>query len=440
MKPRQLLRSTTWLPAIFIVMLTLSDSAQAAVHKYDVLYPFQGGTDGSQPTGSLIVDASGNLYGSTAEGGSGPCQMNQQVVGCGTVFELSPPAGKNKFWTKTLLYDFQGPDGNSPSALIADSAGNLYGVTEFGGSGQCSVYQIPGCGIVFELSPTAGGAWTETILYNFQGGSDGTLPFRSLVRDSAGNLYSVTMLSYQSSPGVVFELSPPAAGDGQWTESVLFSGYGDKVPIDIYANLILDAKGNLYSTSVFGGTSDAGTVFELRRPPTKDGVWTEINLYSFDSQEDNGDGPVSPVIFDSKGNLYGTLFAGGLWGEVFQLSPPRKKGGAWTENVLYSFGGGTKGLNPFSGLIFDQNGNLYGNTFGDDGIDPVVFGTVYKLTQHSDGSWGENLLHEFLDQPAEFPVGELVFGSKGELYGATAAGDSSAPGGVVFRISFGMDR
>jgi hypothetical protein len=313
-------------------------------------------------------------------------------------------------------------------------------VTEFGGNGQCTLFQIPGCGIVFELSPTAGGAWTETILYNFQGGSDGTLPFRSLVRDSAGNLYGPTMLSYGSGPGVVFELSPPGAGGGQWTENVLFSGYGDKVPIDIYACLILDAKGNLYSTSVFGGTSDAGTVFELRRPLTKEGAWTEINLYSFDSQEDHGDGPVSPVVFDGKGNLYGTLFAGGSWGQVFQLSPPRKKGGAWTESVLYSFGGGRAGLNPFSGLIFDQAGNLYSNTYGDDGMNPVVFGTVYKLTEHAKNSWGESLLHEFEDHPAEFPLGELVFGSQGDLYGATVAGDSASPGGVVFSISLGMNR
>jgi hypothetical protein len=439
MKPRQLLRSTTWLPAIFILILTLSGGAQAVAHRYDVLYPFHGGTDGSEPTGSLIVDALGNLYGSTAEGGSGQCQMNQQVVGCGTVFELSPPAGKSKHWTKTLLYDFQGPDGSSPSSLIADSAGNLYGVTEFGGNGQCSSWEIPGCGIVFELSPAAG-TWTETILYNFQGGSDGELPAVALVSDSAGNLYGATMLSDGSGPGIVFELSPPGAGDGQWTESVLFSGYGNQVPIDLYASLILDQKGNLYSTSVFGGTYDSGTVFELRRPLTKDGSWTEVNLHSFDRQEDNGDGPVSPVIFDTEGNLYGTLFAGGLWGQVFQLSPPKKKGGAWTESVLYSFGGDKAGLNPFSGLIFDQAGSLYSNTYGDDGTNPVVFGIVYRLTQHPKGSWGENLLHEFKDHPAEFPVGKLVFGSQGELYGAAAAGDSAAPGGVVFRISFGEDR
>jgi len=409
--------------------------AYATAAKYEVLYRFQGASDGSQPTGSLVVDALGNLYGTTAEGGSGQCQMNQQVVGCGTVFELSPPAGKNKYWTKTVLYDFQGPDGNSPSALIADSAGNLYGVTEFGGNGQCNNWQIPGCGTVFELSPAAG-AWTETILYNFQGSSDGELPAVALVSDSAGNLYGTTMLSDGSGPGVVFELSPPGAGDGQWTEAVLFSGYGNRVPNDLYASLILDQKGDLYSTSVFGGTYDAGTVFELRRPETKGGAWTEINLYSFD----NGDGPVSPVIFDSKGNLYGTLFAGGLWGEVFQLSPPRKKGGAWTENVLYSFGGGTAGLDPFSGLIFDQSGNLYSNTYGDDGTNPIVFGTVYKLIRRANSSWGESLLHEFEDHPAEFPVGKLVFGSQGELYGATAAGDTAAPGGVVFRLSFGVDR
>jgi hypothetical protein len=435
MKPTQWLRFTIWLPTVFIFMLTVSGSAQAGVHKYDVLYAFQGGADGGQPTGSLIVDASGNLYGTTAQGGSGQCQMNGQVVGCGTVFELSPPPGKDKHWTKTLLYDFQGPDGNSPSALIGDTSGNLYGVTEFGGNGQCITWQIPGCGIVFELSPAAG-AWSETILYNFQGGSDGELPAVALVNDSVGNLYGTTMLSSGSSPGIVFELSPPGAGGGEWTESVLFSGFGYELPDGLYASLILDAKGNLYSTSVSGGSNDQGTVFELSPPRTKGGAWTETTLYSFDSYI----GPVSPVIFDSKGNLYGTLFTGGTWGQVFKLAPPMKKGGVWTESVLYDFGGGTAGLNPFSGLISDQAGNLYSNTYGDDGMKPVVFGTVYKLTQRAKNSWQESLLHEFEDHPAEFPVGKLVFGSRGELYGATAAGHTAAPGGVVFRISFGADR
>jgi hypothetical protein len=434
MKPRQLLRATTWLLTFSMFMLTLPDNVQAAARRYDVLYPFQGGSDGSEPTGSLIVDASGNLYGTTAQGGSGQCQSNGQVVGCGTVFELSPPVGKNKNWTKTLLYDFRGPDGDSPSPLIADSAGNLYGVTEFGGDGQCNVYQIPGCGIVFELSPAAG-AWTETILYNFQGHADGDLPSVALVSDSAGNLYGTTFLS-SAGYGIVFELSPSGAEDGQWTENVLFSAFFSHDPEGLYASLILDQKGNLYTTSVSGGKYDAGTVFELSPPLVKGGPWAESTLYNFD----NSFGPVSPLIFDSKGNLYGTWFEGGTWGQVFELSPPEKKDGAWKERALYDFGGGTAGLDPFSGVIFDDAGNLYGNTYGDDGTNPVVFGTAYKLAQHANGSWGENLLHEFEDHPAEFPVGQLVFGSQGELYGATALGDSAAPGGVVFRISSGMDR
>jgi hypothetical protein len=434
MKPKQLIRLVAWFPTIFIFILTVSDSARAVPHKYHILHAFQGGIDGAQPTGSLVVDAVGNLYGSTAQGGSGQCQSNGTIVGCGTVFELSPPTGGKKYWTKTLLYDFQGSDGNSPSPLIADSAGNLYGVTEFGGNGQCNLYQIPGCGTVFELSPGAG-AWTETILYNFQGSSDGELPAVALVNDSAGNLYGTTMLSGGSNPGIVFELSPPGGGGG-WTESILFFGFGNQLPDGLYASLILDQKGNLYSTSVNGGAYDAGTVFELSPPIVKGGAWTETTLYSFDSYI----GPVSPVIFDGKGNLFGTLFEGGLWGQVFELSPPKNKGGDWTESVLYSFAGGTAGLNPFAGLVFDQAGNLYGNTYGDDGMDPVVFGTVYKLIPRAKGSWGENLLHEFEDDPAEFPVGKLVFGLQGDLYGAAAGGNSSAPGGVVFSISFGMDR
>jgi hypothetical protein len=420
--------------ALFIVMLICAGSARAVKPKYDVLYPFQAGNDGTGPSGTLILDASGNLYGTTYLGGTGQCVSNGVVVGCGTVFELSPPPAKKRgFWTKTILFDFQGSDGNSPlGGLIWDAAGNLYGTTEFGGNGPCNDWQIPGCGLVFELSPSSGGGWKETILYNFQGGADGEHPVVGVVADSFGNLYGTTILSSRSGPGVVYELSPSG---GSWTETVLYvSGYGKRAPNDLYASLILDQQGNLYTTSVYGGDHDAGTVFELS-PSKNGGAWTETNLYSF--HEVGGIGSTAPVVFDKKGNLYGTLFFGGAYGSVFQLSPPKTKGDVWTETVLYGFGGGTDGINPFAGVIFDQAGSLYGDTaYGGQPGGGAGYGTVFKLKPHGKGPWKETVLHRFQDHPAEYPGVNLVFGPQGELYGVTASGNSSAPGGVVFKISF----
>jgi uncharacterized repeat protein (TIGR03803 family) len=211
-------------------------------------------TDGSSPEYGLVIDAAGNLYGTTPSGG---------IHDYGTVFELSPTVGGG--WTETVLHNFNqnGTDGALPSAaLIFDAAGNLYGTTSAGG-----LYYD---GTVFELSPTVGGGWTETVLHNFnQNGTDGVSPSGGLIFDAAGNLYGTTFAGGLYLDGTVFELSP--AGGGAWTETVLYTFCSQNDCRDgsfPAAGLIFDAAGNLYGTTQGSGSMSnlyyGETVFELR--------------------------------------------------------------------------------------------------------------------------------------------------------------------------------
>lgn len=337
--------------------------------KSKVVYAFTGASDGYDPVGNLTFDSQGNIYGVTSQGGTAACS-------CGTVFKLTPASGG---WKHSLLYRFDPTktrsDGMNPEAgVILDAAGNLYGTTPNGGNG-CDF----SCGVVYELSPTANGAWTETILYNFKGGggfgpNDGELSVAPLVFDAQGNLYGTTPWGGANSSGdcgseptgcgVVFELSPN--GSGGWTESVIHnfdSGKGDGFhPTD---GLVLDADGNLYGTTTWGGLNSCsggsycGTAFELS--PASGGTWTETVLHSFSSSQ--GYGPSAGLIFDSTGNLYGTTVWGGVYneGSAFELSP--KSGGGWQASTLHSFGNGMDGQRPNTTLVMDASGDLYGGTF-----------------------------------------------------------------------------
>jgi len=221
--------------------------------KETILHTFENnGKDGCYPYAGLVLDASGNLYGTTSQGGG--------ANGFGTVFELTKA---HDGWVEKLLhtFSFNDEDGFYPTAgLTFDSAGNLYGTTRSGGRSICET----GCGIVFELSPTAGGSWMERILHTFDrhGGADGYYPAGSLIFDAAGNLYGTTYSggTYHID-GTAFELTPRTGGPG-WTEKVLHSfdrGDGDEP----WGGLISDPKGNLYGTTYFGGTYGGGTVFEI---------------------------------------------------------------------------------------------------------------------------------------------------------------------------------
>lgn len=340
--------------------------------KSTILYRFAGGEDGAHPAAGLIFDKAGNLYGTTQAGGRGKQSE-------GTVFKLSP--SENGTWTETVLYRFTGgaSDGAEPKAdLIFDTKGNLYGTTPYGGIG-C---EPTGCGTVFELTPQTDGTWKETLLHLFAGGdNDGASPWAKVTLDAAGNLYGTTVYgayrsacNYSSGCGAVFELTPNA--HGKWNEKLLYAFAGARGS-DPEGGLILDSAGNLYGTTTGGGEFRGGTAFELIH-----GAWTHKILHSFHFNHKHyhkdGDEPSATLVMDQSGNLYGTTVSGGAYGPfgiVFELTLTN---GQWTETVLHSFdNNGEDGLVPYSNLVLDSAGNLYGTTSGGG---TGGYGTVFEVT------------------------------------------------------------
>src|SRR5271166_1965825 len=332
---------------------------------FQPLYSFAGGTDGANPQARVIVGPDGALYGTTQYGGAG----------YGTVFRLSPQPTACKTalcpWKETVIYRFAGgTDGDNPfSEVVFDQSGSLYGTTAQGGTGSCDTSYT--CGVVFELTPS-NGSWTESVLYRFTGGSDGGAPAAGLIFDSAGNLYGTATVGGLNNQGTVFQLTPEGSG---WAENVLHSFMGT----DGYqpeSSLIFDQQGNLYGTTIYGGSTygsspGGGVAFELM---PSGGKWTETLLYSFGAQDGDGINPYDRLLMDANGNLYGTASAGGLdgIGNIFKLT---NSGGEWAAAVLHNFTDGSDGAHPFGGLIFDAKGNLYGTTDsgGTDG-----FGVVFE--------------------------------------------------------------
>jgi uncharacterized repeat protein (TIGR03803 family) len=291
--------------------------------------------------------------------------------------------------TETVLYSFGAypTDGVFPEGgLLFDSQGNIYGTTNAGGA-NC---EFGGCGgTIYELSPTVGGGWTETILYNFcsTGNSstcpDGSYPLAGLIMDAQGNLYGTTAGGGTGAEGIVFRLSPPSVQGGSWTQTVLwtFLMSPENGTLPWYGKLNMDASGNIYGTTLGGGSKGLGTVFELS--PLPDGTYFFSIQHSFSGND--GIGPEYGVTFDSAGNLYGTAFAGGRGksicnqgcGLVYKLTP---SGGAWQETVLYEFDR-VVGAYPISPVSIDRFGNLYG-TFEHGGTGICLYGTcggVFKL-------------------------------------------------------------
>jgi len=426
---------------IAIAMTTLGSRPVPSSHE-QVLYSFQNtAQDGNTPFAGLIFDTAGNLYGTTAFGGNGGCP-SAEFPGCGTVFELSPESGGG--WTETVLYNFQqdGSDGIYPYAdVILDASGNLYGTTEGGGSGgECSSNGFPGCGTVFELSPQSGGRWTESVLHSFQNNlQDGIIPFAGLILDASGNLYGTTGFGGTTSHGTVFELLPQSGGG--WAEAVLHSFNGTDGN-DPGGSLILDAVGNLYGTAQSGGSSGCtinavgcGTVFELS--PNSGGHWTEKVLHTFQNNGRDGNNPIGGLIFDAAGNLYGATGAGGSAGAgtVFQLK--QQSGGGWAEQVLYTFSGtGKDGSAPTAGLVLDKGGNLIGTALGGRG--QIGGGVVFEVRRIKGGAYAERLLYDFMGRAGDGidPEGGVILDTAGNLYGTTAFGGSSICGAQTCRTVF----
>lgn len=249
---------------------------------------------------------------------------------------------------------------------------------------------LPAIVTAVALSVTSSAEATEQIIYTFTGMADGGSPQTGLVVDSKGNLYGTTFQGGANFEGTVFELTPSA--NGTWTEQVIHNFAGFSGTLDgafPYGTLVFDAKGNLYGTTDSGGASFQGTVFELS--PQSDGTWTEKVLYSFGGL--NGASPFAGVILDGAGNVYGTTYSGGSYGFgiVYELVPGAN--GTWTEKVLHNFTGGIDGAYSFFGsLAFDSGGNLYGETYTGGAHD---YGVVYQLSPGANGVWTEKVIHAF---------------------------------------------
>lgn len=394
-----------------IAFTILSISSAHAGNAYQVLHYFYN-QPASHPGAALVADAQGNLYGTAERSGGGGCGGG----GCGAVFELTRDAAGT--WHTTTIHSFTGPDGANPmGSLIFDSSGNLYGTTSSGGANNF--------GAVFELS-RSGKVWDEKVLYSFGLPPDAGLPTAALIFDAAGNLYG-TGAGGTANGGAVFTLQPSGSG---WNESVIYNFANDPTAPGGSAptgNLVFDTAGSLYGVTVQGGKNEVGIVYELT--PSAGDSWTETVLHQFTNGAD-GAGPMAGVVFDSSGNLYGTTAAGGDssgfcqspnhgCGTVFEL---KLSNGNWTFSLLHAFTGFA--TTPFSGLVLDAAGNLYGTTWSGASNKGVAF----KMS-HSSGGWTYTLLHGFAPQSGANPAGALIL-YQGILYGTTFYGGAAQSGGV----------
>lgn len=313
---------------------------------YELLYMFKYGYDGAYPQGTLVMDSSGNLYGTTWQAG---------FYNSGTIYELSPNAAGR--WDFSVLHAFNGVDDGwgSDSGMVFDAAGNLYGNTSGGG--------VYGGGTAFELTRDSTGKWEYRNIFNFSADNGGVVT--NLVIDTEGNLYGA---GYS---GLV-ELSPQA--DGSWAETSSYT-FNSADGIGAYGELTRDSAGNLYLTNGGGGEFHGGTALQLS--PQSDGTWVSTVLHSFESTPADGRFPASGLVLDQAGNLYGTTKSGGRLkeGTVFKLT--NNGNGNWAESILYSFAAGADGYNPQTGLVLDQKGNIYGvTTWGGAKGQGVVFKIV----------------------------------------------------------------
>lgn len=423
--PRSLLIRLSLLTILIATLFT--GAAFAAGPSEYIIYNFPWYTSEFLWAG-IVADSAGNLYGTSA------AYYNS---GDGNVYQLVRPVPPATRWEYNLLYNFSGSDGYEPQGgVILDAAGKLYGTTTGGGASNL--------GIVFELSPpaVAGDTWTETVLYNFKGGTtDGDSPsnLQTVVFDKAGNLYGVTTsggIPKSEDPrcptdgcGVVYELTPPATAGAEWTETVIhyFNGTQGYSPV---GTPIFDAKGNLYGAAAAGGLNDGGVIYKMIPPATTGGAWTYKTLYAFGSNPNDAVGPESSLTLNG-GVLYGAAGPNLTdLGSIFQVAPPAVAGGAWTESVLYHFGSvANDGAYPNS-VIFDKVGNLYGTT-RQGGGDTRYYcntgcGTAFELSPPATAGadWTETILHSFPSRGGDGtgPTGSLLFDKNGRLLGITASG------------------
>ncbi len=398
----------------FCAMLFLLFSSGSVTHAHarvneSVLYSypcsefeFGCGQEGPGPLGPLIRDSVGNLYGTTSTGNNVGCSTQ---IGCGNVYELSPDGSGG--WTQKILYTFAGgTDGINPvSGVIMDSSGDLYGVTEWGGGGSCNANY--GCGTVFKLTKS-GSAWTESVIATF-GGTFEAFPQGTLTFDKKGNIYGATSGATANCPnfsacGTVFVLSPSSNG---WQQTVLYS-FRDAPDISVpNGPLIFGPDGSLYGVG-YGGAYGAGGVFRLT---PSSGKWKETVIWNFTGGVD-GDLPNGILFY--QGELYGTTLYQGSFnaGTIFKLTPSV---GSWSFTLMYNFTGGNDGGHPSAGFI-KAGGKFYGAT-SLGGL--YQYGTVYQLTPLSNGAFAEDVAYNFTGgTDGGNPNNQLVAGPN-ELFGTT---------------------
>ena len=426
------LQSALWNPRraaiALIAILLFTIAAHQAAAQESVIYSFGAPGCVAQPDDAPVFDAKGNIFGTC---------LGPQPNG-GFVYELSPASGGG--WIEKIILPFDSigdsATGDQPNGLTIDSNGNLYGTTSQGGANNT--------GVVFELSPGAGGVWTETILHNFgpSSGPDGTTPLSGVILDAAGNLYGTTSTGGPNfGDGTAYELSPGAGG--VWTETFLHTfTYVDAAGSGPTSRLVFDAKGNLYGMTPASGGADAGAVFKLA--PQGAGVWTASILYTFGiTNTTDAINPVGALVFDGSGNLYGASNSGGINSEglVFKLSPISGGGVPWTETLLHQFiSDGTDGVNPVGGVAFDSKGNLYGTT-SSGGLYKGVFaqfgyGTIYEIAAAATAPTYKvlyNFDYALSGTDSFHPYSNPVFDAAGNLYGASSGGSDA--GGSVYELA-----
>lgn len=404
-----------------IIALVLAAVMQGKAQQETVLHNFPSSKDdGANNYGSLVRDAAGNLYGATTSGGS---------YGVGTVYMLSPRADGG--WSETILHEFNNNgDGYLPYAGVAlDAAGNIYGTTCFGGAFDL--------GTVYEISSNAKGARHVKILHSFRGsGVDGECPYAGVVLGASGSLYGTTTEGGENYEGTVFQMTPMP--DGTWDEKIVHN-FPAACCIDVDGNtphggLTFDSAGNLYGTTVVGGSDGGGVVFELLQTPTG---WEEKILHSFSNNGVDGLHPYAGVTLDSRGNLFGATIEGGDCAEfdcgtVFELIPTAD--GPWREGIIHNFtpGQNSDGGTAYGGVVFDAAGNLYGTT---SYAGTYNGGVVFELTPRGEG-WSETILYAFdlevIDGTG--PTAAVVLDGEGHVYGTTLTGGREG-GGFAFEIT-----
>jgi len=372
-----------------------------------VLYKFTGTRDGVNPSPSIVA-TEGNLCGITQVGG----------LGYGTVYVLSPNGSGG--WNETTLRTFTlaGADGYDPQSLTTDGKGNVFGTTNLGGAN--------GRGTLYELT-RVGDHWVETVLFSFGTGQVGVNPFGNLIVDAKGNIFGTDNIIITEYTEAVYEASP---SNGYAPNVIYTTGFTTATGGN--GGLAVDASGNIFGISVQAFLPQNATAFELS--PNGSGGWNSKVLYTFPTRIE----PESPPALDKAGRIYGTTVTGGASnnGTVYRLFPGAN--GQWSAQILYSFKGGTTdGSGPYSAVVFDESGDMYGTTSSGGEFND---GTLFELSPVGEGRYQEKILWSFNGTDGSGPSSALIRDSAGNLYGTTPTGGDTGCGafqgcGLAFELT-----